>query len=762
MARKTCVLLILAVLHLVGATWDARADSVQGRVLVLTSYHSGDAWNDGVVRGIKDILELDSGVELMVEFLDVRRRSMDSDYKAAVTTFLDVKYRETTLDLIIVADDAALDFLIMVREELFFGIPVVFCGINNFKPGRIQGQAMITGVNEEVSIRSTMELALKLFPQTERIVAILDEHSAVSRANLRHFRSVTSDYSPPDIEIQELLNLSTQDVQQRLSRIPPKSILLRLTTLLNPEGGYMSLEQSMRVISEASPVSVFTVWDFDIGHGALGGVVVSSLEQGQLAGKLAREILIYPHAVLPAVVMESPNVAMFDHQQMARFDLPETKLPYGAQILGKAPSLYAEFKFWIWIGVLIITLLTALVLVLLAYIAYRRRMTAALEESEERYRRIVETANEGIWVLDEKFKTTFVNPRMAEMLGLAPAEVLGRPRDTFMFAEDIPDDETRMKRRVAGTSESYERRFRRKDGSTLWTLVSGTPLVDAQGRIIGSFGMFADISRLKYAEEELQHTSDALRNALAEKDKFFSIIAHDLRAPMAGLLGFVRQFSEDARVFSQEHLQKILPRVKQSAEDLFLLLENLLEWATMQRGASHFKPESLGLETLVSANIELARPTADQKDVSLQGRVEPGLHVYADRHMLDTIVRNLISNAIKFTNTGGNVIVSAIGEGDSIQIRVQDDGIGMDREMAEKIFAIDQKTTRAGTGGERSTGLGLILCKEFTEKHGGRIDVKSLPGKGSTITVILPRSRITGSFQAENSTDFQEEHKAPF
>jgi len=354
----------------------------------------------------------------------------------------------------------------------------------------------------------------------------------------------------------------------------------------------------------------------------------------------------------------------------------------------------------------------------------------ALQDSEERYRQIVETAKEGIWVLDADFKTSFVNQRMADMLGCAPADVLGKPRDAFMFAEDIADHDTRMKRRAAGASESYERKFRRKDGSTLWTLVSGTPLVDSEGGIVGSFGMFADISQRKAAEEELRRT----------RDMFFSIIAHDLRSPMTGLLGFVRLFSENAQAFSREQLRELAPRLKQSAEDLFSLLENLLEWATLQRGASTFEPGPQDLEDVVSTNIELARPAADQKDIALHRVVEPGLRAHADRHMLNTMLRNLIVNAIKFTNPGGNVTVLAKQDGDSVQIRVQDDGIGMDRETAVKIFAIDQKTTRAGTRGERSTGLGLILCKEFAEKHGGRIKVESQPGKGSTFIVVLPRN----------------------
>lgn len=1049
MARNTYRVLILAVLCLLLPFRDASAAHHRHHVLLITSYHQGDGWNDGMVRGVLDILEPLGTVSLAVEYLDVRRRSMQPDYKAAVANFLRVKYRERAPELIIIADDAALDFLIAVRAEMFPGIPVVFCGINNFTPQRIEGQTNITGVNEVVSIRSTMELALRLFPETGRILAVVDEHSAVSRANLEHFRTVAKAF-PSGVEIQELLNLTAHEAPRRLPTIPQNSILLRLTTLLEPEGGYMPLDQSMRLISEASPVPVFTVWDFDMGHGALGGILVSSLEQGHVAGKLARDILAQPGAALPPVVMESPNMHMFDYQGMLRFGLSEKDLPADSQVLGKPPSLYAEFKVWFWSALVVILLLSVLVFAQLSYIHYRRRASLALvqseaslaallaatpesmllidteglvlnvnpvaaerigtvpealigqnvyaflppenrtvrqeyvrrvvasgepvhfedrraerilysrlfpvkdsrgrvdrvaifgsditeyrssqeilqrqrdlllklsnaqdlfisrqdshnvfqnmlevlvqatdseygfldevlrdadgtpyklslalsdiswdeasrrlhaqlvarnlefrnldnlsgapvldqrvilannvpahpryrglpdghppmstylgiplyfggeiigvagvanraggydeelvsfmepltktcaamiwakrimerervaklalQDSEERYRQIVETAKEGIWVLDAEFKTSFVNQRMADMLGCITDEVLGRPRDPFMFVEDIADHETRMQRRTMGTSESYERKFRRKDGSTLWTLVSGTPLLDTQGRIVGSFGMFADITKRKAVEEELRRTSEALHKALAEKDMFFSIIAHDLRSPMTGLLGFVRMFSESARAFSREQLQELAPRLKQSAENLFTLLENLLEWATMQRGASRFEPEDQSLEGVISTNIELARPAADQKDIALHTSVESGLRVHADRQMLNTMLRNLIANAIKFTNPGGTVTVSATQDGDSVQIRVQDDGIGMDREMAVKIFAIDQKTTRAGTRGERSTGLGLILCKEFAEKHGGRIDVESRPGVGSTFTISLPRNRAS-------------------
>jgi PAS domain S-box-containing protein len=370
----------------------------------------------------------------------------------------------------------------------------------------------------------------------------------------------------------------------------------------------------------------------------------------------------------------------------------------------------------------------------------RKQAIAALQQSEERYRCIAETANEGIWVLDAGFQTTFVNRHMAGMLGYKPEEMQGRFRDDFMFAEDFADHETRMQLRSRGRAEVYERRFQHKNGSAVWTIASGTPLLDDLGNVVGSFGMFTDITQRKAAEEELKNKSEALQQALAEKDAFFSIIAHDLRSPISGLLGLTGLLI-DGEELSQEESQTVSTEMARSVRNIFDLLENLLEWSRMQRGLTTFAPEPCDLLHVAQDNAELVRSAAEQKKVTLRLAIPPECKVSADAHMLNTVLRNLLFNALKFSNHGGNVIVSAQQDADKVTVAVKDDGVGMDEQTLASLFALGRKDSRLGTAGEKGTGLGLVLCKEFIEKHGGTIRVESQPDQGATFFFTLTAKR---------------------
>jgi len=227
----------------------------------------------------------------------------------------------------------------------------------------------------------------------------------------------------------------------------------------------------------------------------------------------------------------------------------------------------------------------------------------------------------------------------------------------------------------------------------------------------------------------------------ATKDKFFSIIAHDLKSPFFGFLGLTKMMSENINDFNPTELQDISKSMQKSANDLYKLLENLLEWSKMQRGLTEFNPEVCFLSYIIKINIDILSQFARQKDIEIINYISENLTAKADVSMLNTIIRNLISNAIKFTPRGGKIVIGITDKpsDDYIIIHVRDTGIGMSKELIAKLFRIDEKVSRTGTEGESSTGLGLMLCKEFIEKHGCRIWVDSKVGIGSTFNFTLPK-----------------------
>jgi signal transduction histidine kinase len=239
------------------------------------------------------------------------------------------------------------------------------------------------------------------------------------------------------------------------------------------------------------------------------------------------------------------------------------------------------------------------------------------------------------------------------------------------------------------------------------------------------------INALKKSDAKLKESNDT-------KDKFFSIIAHDLRSPLLTIESFSELLIEDVKEIDVAESEKYLTIIKSAAKNTVYLLDNLLKWAKSQTGQIIFNPQKLILSSIISEIIEHSNSVAVVKGISLFQKKTDEIEVYADEEMLKTILRNLISNAIKFTNSDGEINVYAAVNDKSIEIVVSDNGVGMDEETQNKLFRLETNIKTFGTANEKGSGLGLILCKEFVEKHGGKIWVESELGKGSNFKFTLP------------------------
>jgi len=243
---------------------------------------------------------------------------------------------------------------------------------------------------------------------------------------------------------------------------------------------------------------------------------------------------------------------------------------------------------------------------------------------------------------------------------------------------------------------------------------------------------------------KLHRQSIELRKLNITKDKFFSIIAHDLRGSMGGFMGLTEVLAEKLRLMSMEDIQRYLESMRKSSASLYRLLENLLNWARVQQGSIPFKPEHIRLLSILNESLELIKESATNKEIEIIYDIPAQLFVFGDNNVLQMILRNHISNAIKFTPRGGKIMVFAKStEDNGVEISVKDSGIGMSPAMLESLFRLDAHNNRTGTDGEPSTGLGLVLCKEYIEKHGGQIRVESEVGKGSTFTFTIPDKSST-------------------
>jgi len=248
-----------------------------------------------------------------------------------------------------------------------------------------------------------------------------------------------------------------------------------------------------------------------------------------------------------------------------------------------------------------------------------------------------------------------------------------------------------------------------------------------------------------YLENKKNHeviikANQELKAANATKDRFISILAHDLRSPFNGLLGSCEILKKGMDRFSKKEILRFVGFIDISSKKIFNLLTNLLEWSRIQRDVTPFDPKPTNLHALINETYALVKPSAEAKEVSLQMDVPKQTEAEIDPEMIKTVIRNLVSNAIKFTKKGEKVRVFAQQTPQSVEIEISDNGSGMEAETKESLFKIGETKSLKGTNGEEGTGFGLLLCKEFVDKHNGTIEVESELGEGTRIKVVLPLS----------------------
>ncbi|WP_347838478.1 PAS domain-containing sensor histidine kinase [uncultured Draconibacterium sp.] len=264
------------------------------------------------------------------------------------------------------------------------------------------------------------------------------------------------------------------------------------------------------------------------------------------------------------------------------------------------------------------------------------------------------------------------------------------------------------------------------------------PIINEQGEIIGASGLARDISERIIAEKDLRKSEQNLKDLNATKDKLFSIIAHDLRSPFNSIMGFSEILLDKINDPTFTEAEKYLKYINTAANDTLTLLDNLLSWAKSQTGLLHIRPRTTRLSAHILDEINQKKLVAKAKNIALNNSASEELEVFADENMLRIVLRNLISNAIKFTQKGGEIRVFAGKTADGVEISIADNGIGINDETLQKLFNPTLQASQTGTANEKGSGLGLLLCKELIEKHGGKIAVESTAGKGSTFTFFLP------------------------
>jgi signal transduction histidine kinase len=284
-----------------------------------------------------------------------------------------------------------------------------------------------------------------------------------------------------------------------------------------------------------------------------------------------------------------------------------------------------------------------------------------------------------------------------------------------------------------------------KDGNAIWTQSTLTPVLDSDQKIIRFVAIDTDITAVKKAQEmintqkaEIENQRDQLERANLTKDKFFSIIAHDLKNPFHSIMGFTDLLTKNYGDFEDEKKLEFLNLIKVSSQYANNLLDNLLHWSRTQTERIKYSPIKFDLHSLVNEIQHMLHGNAEKKQLALLNLVPEASYVYADKNMIHTVLRNLISNSIKFTPEEGTISVESTPVEGQLNVSVKDNGVGIPLDKQGKLFEFGEFHSTSGTAGEPGTGLGLIICFEFIKKHRGELSLSSESGKGTTFTFNLP------------------------
>ena len=395
-------------------------------------------------------------------------------------------------------------------------------------------------------------------------------------------------------------------------------------------------------------------------------------------------------------------------------------------------------------------------------ITERIRTQQAIRESEEKYRNITENIDDFLFTFEKTgvgLRPIFCTSSIQKVTGYTQVEFL---TDSKLFIKAIhPNDFALIKPKLVNLLKSriqlsgeFEFRIINKQGNIVWVRAKINLVRTGTGRIQKIFGLVSDVTFRKRAEEELKKSTENLIKLNETKDRFISIISHDLRTPFSSILGFTDLLANDEELTNEERKQYV-KYIQESSRSMLALVNSLLDWTRLQTGRFKFEPQKIDISKIVTDSINALSGAAIQKGIEVVSSLNQSLYLFVDKSLITQVFNNLISNAIKFTNKGGFISISSdfVPNSRFLRFKVKDTGVGIKEDDLSKLFSVDAKFSSEGTAGEKGSGLGLSLVKEIIEKHGGAISVESEYGKGTEFIFTVPIASSNILIVDDNKTD---------
>jgi PAS domain S-box-containing protein len=731
-----CIIFIF----ILSANFSFSQNIAQKHILILNSYHKGFKWTDGIEEGIvKTLNSNDENYAIHMEYMDTKRIH-DEEYFKKIYELYEYKFKNSQFDLIISTDDDALKFLLEYKERLFDDIPVVFCGVNDFKESMFIGNNDFTGVVEKVDVKDTLDISLKLHPNTKYIVAVLDK-SFNGIKYKKEIEKLEKVYEQREFIFLEEENIS--DIKDRIKNLPQSSIIFFSGVFKNDAGGIISEKNSIEMILRECRIPLYSSWEMWLGKGIIGGKITSAYRQGKGAAQKAIRILEGKRIKDIPIMKESLNEYIFDYEEMKRFGIKLSDLPENSRIIKKPSSVYSIEKEIVYnILMLIIIVLVMITIILSRNISKRKKAEEKIRESEERYRKLLELLPDGIITCEEKY-IEFVNKAALRLVGAKEKdEIIGKNLMEFVHQDhkEIVINRVRQGKEEEITLPPLNEKIVTIQGKTIDVEVTATPFLD-NGRT-KRMVVIRDLSERKKAEI-LQRKIQEAEEQDKLKTEFFANLSHELRTPLNVIFSSIQLLELDLKnafaSYDGKNIRKRIKVLKQNSYRLLRLVDNLIDITKMDSGYFELEMQNYNIINIVEEITLSVAEYIEQKQINLQFDTDIEEKIIAcDPDKIERIILNLLSNAVKFTDSEGSIFVNMLDKGEYIEIIVRDTGIGIPKDKLEIIFERFRQVDKSLRRSHEGSGIGLSLVESLVKMHGGDIHVESEYGKGTRFIIKLP------------------------
>lgn len=718
----------------------ALAESEKRNVLYLNSYQNGYKWSDDILEGLrKSVLQSGLNIDLHIEYMDTKRFK-DEEFMEILHSYYVFKYQKYKFSAIVVSDNNALNFMLRYRETFFPGVPVVFCGINDFKPELIEGLDNYCGVLENPGIKDNLDIALKINPSLSRVVVVGDQ-SVTSRAIRAQIQKAEPLFKGV-LEFEHWNDLPLVELLARSRNMDMNEILLFTPFYKGAHGELFSSEEVLNIIYQNSPVMIFSVWEFLLGHGIVGGKLLSGTDQGRKAAEMVLHVLETGQMPEPRVIKATNEYYMFDYNVLERFNINSDLLPDDSVIINEPDYFYKLDKQVFWTIIVSILGLSMILVMLVISILQRRKVEKRIKAQLSFQEILMDTIPLLICWKDKKQQYLGANHSFTDFFGLgSPWSLVGLTDSEIDVHKRFAEQAAVWDKKVLQTGKprmGINWSLIRQGEDPVWLEINKVPLYNEKGEVVGTLSTAEDVTRKVNLEKQLLQSQK-----MEAIGTLAGGIAHDFNNILTSIMNSVELALSD--IEEGTITWKDLDRAIKAAQRGSRVVKQILTFSRPSQEG--FKPTDIG--EVVKETVDFIKASLP-RNIRVSAKVPEGAPlVMADPTQIHQVIMNLCTNSFhSLKGRGGSIDVSLttvevedeqaqfmrVAPGVYLRLEITDDGPGISVEILDKIF--DPFFTTKGKA--EGTGLGLAVVHGLIKGHGGGISVNSIPDVRTCFEIFLP------------------------